>query len=119
MRTKLLTMTCLLLFLMTGCGDDGAVSNLFIPDFSNNWESSRLTVFQFKPDALNVNKGNFNGDEDGSLFTGSFNSYDINFTFSSGSEAGTTYSGKFVKDSKPLQMIVKKPGGADLTIKKF
>ena len=119
MKTKILTGICIL-FLLAGCGKEGIVG-LFFPNFSNLWESSRDTRFQFTPTASSVGKseGDFNGDEDGLKFKGKFNSYDIEFTFLEGPENTITYKGQFVKDSKPLQMIVRNKDGNQLTITKF
>ena len=46
-----------------------------------------------------------------STFKCEFNSYDIEFTFFEGPENTITYNGQFVKDSKPLQMIVRNKDG--------
>ncbi|NEU07721.1 hypothetical protein GZH53_05305 [Flavihumibacter sp. R14] len=118
MKTRFLIKLCLLFILMTGCGGDGG-GGFFIPNFSNLWTSSRATTFQFLPSATNVSKGDFIGDEDDvNKFEGTFNSYNVEFTFTEGNEAGVKYSGQFVKDSDPLTMKVKGTNNVELTITK-
>jgi len=119
MKTRFLIKAFLLFMLMTGCGKDGGVGGLFIPNFSNLWTSSRGTTFQFLPSSTNVSKGDFTGDEDDvNKLQGTFNSYDIEFTFIEGAETGVKYSGQFVKDSEPLTMKVKGTNNVELTITK-
>ena len=109
MKTKFLLKACLLFILLTGCGKDGGIAGLFIPNFSNAWTSSRNTRFEFIPNATDVSKGTFFGSEESDFneFTGTFNNYDIEFTITKGNEVGEHYSGKFIKDSNPLSMKVK------------
>lgn len=118
MKKKSLLRICLFFTVLTGCGEDG-IADLFIPNFTNNWTSSRETPFEFKPNATDVSEGSFTGTEDNGIrndFEGSFNNLDIEFTFLEGDEAGVNYSGKFIKDSKPLTMKVKGTNNVELTI---
>ena len=117
MKTKLLFKACLLFILITGCGGGGGgIADLFFPNFSNLWSSTRGTQFQFAPTQTNVSKGDFIGDEDGETFTGSFNNLNINFTFTSGAENGVKYSGQFIKKDNPTTMKVKGTNNVELTI---
>ena len=118
MKTKLVLTICLLMILTSGCKKgSGGIAGLFIPNFSNLWTSSRGTLFSFVPNATNVSKGTFSGTEDDSkVFHGSFDSYNIEFTFDE--EPAIKYSGQFVKDSNPLTMVVKGTNNVELTITK-
>ena len=105
-----------------GCskGGDDSLNDVFIPDVSNQWLSSRGTSFVFNADKTGVNQSTFNGfetsDQDSNNFSGSFKNYNISFKFSSGTESGVTYSGNFVKGSSPLKMQVKGSNGVSLTL---
>jgi hypothetical protein len=109
MKTKIFLFIGLL-YLLIACKKDGGV--FFIPNFPNDWESNRNSFFQFTPGELDVNESTLTGtefsNEDGTFsdFTGSFKNYDVNFTFLNGKDEGIKYSGKFIKDSSPLQMRV-------------
>lgn len=122
MKTKILCASCLL-FIAFGCGKDGSnpILDVFIPNLSNQWVSSRNTNFFFLPDKDKVNESTFFGNEqDGASipFKGSYKNYDINFTFEDGPEKGVKYTGKFIKNSKPLRMEVKGSNGVSLVITK-
>ncbi len=119
MKAKLMINACLFLLLMAGCGKDGGIAGLFIPNFSNLWFSSRNTTFQFNPTTTNVSKGEFTGTEENGFndFEGTFNNYDIEFTITEGNEKGVRYTGKFTKEN-PLTMEVKGTNNQELTISK-
>lgn len=122
MKTKILCASCLL-FIAFGCGKDGSnpILDVFIPNLSNQWESSRNTTFFFLPDKNDVNESTFFGNEQTgqtNQFLGSFKNYDINFTFQDGPDKGIKYTGKFIKNSSPLQMKVKGSNGVELIITK-
>jgi hypothetical protein len=105
-----------LLFLLAACG--GGASNadvtedVFIPNVSNQWLSSRGTTFFFNPERTGVNESAFDGFEQDTItfenleFTGKFKNYDIEFTFTSGPDSAIKYTGKFLKGSNPLKMRV-------------
>lgn len=117
MKTKLVLTICLFVLLTSSCSKDGGIAGLFIPNFSNLWTSSRGTLFSFAPNATGVSKGTFSGTEDDvKVFHGSFDSYNIEFTFDD--EPTVKYSGQFVKDSNPLTMVVKGTNNVELTIVK-
>ena len=105
------------LFLIAGCSsDDGGFLDLFIPNISNQWESDRDSKFFFNPENTGVSESNFigseqtaNADENGETFfefTGRFKNYDIEFTFTNGTEKGIKYTGHFIKGSNPLRIEV-------------
>ena len=102
----------ILLLLSTCSEDNGMVSEeIFIPNISNQWESSRdNSSFFFNPEKQEVNESTFLGSEQGdkgtSEFNGKFKNYDIEFTFSEGEDAEIRYSGKFIKGSNPLRIEV-------------
>lgn len=104
--------------LMVSCAKDGDTNQTFIPNISNQWTSSRGTNFFFFNYTQNVNTSAFEGNEQpGTLhFTGSFTNYDINFTFDA--DPKNKYTGKFVKDSNPLQINVTDSKGVKLTLTK-
>ncbi len=119
MKKIFLVKACLLFLLISSCGTSGGgIADLFIPNFSNLWASSRGTNFQFVPNASNVPSGTLTGDEDGIPFTGSFNSYKVEFTFTSGAENGVKYSGKIIKDSDPVKMELTGTNNVQLTLVK-
>lgn len=103
---KLILATVLLLVM--ACGDDEPVDELFIPNISNQWESNRNSFFFFAAENNGVNESDFTGNEqkegDNFEFTGHFKNYDIEFTFSDGTEVGIQYKGKIVKGSDPLKI---------------
>ena len=117
MKTKKILFACFVMVALTGCGKDGGIANLFIPNFSNLWKSSRETFFTFKPDDANLSSGKLSGDEDGRTFKGSYDNYDIKFSFDN--EQAIIYTGQIIKDSKPLSMKVKGTNNVELTITKL
>ena len=110
--------------LFAGCsGNKDGGDDIFIANVSNAWNSSRSSTFIFNPDKTGVNESNFTGQEldnsnNDNEFSGSFKNYDIHFKFTSGNDAGVTYTGKFVKGSDPLKMQLKGTNGVSLTITK-
>lgn len=122
MKTKILFISCVF-FMILSCGKNKSdpIEDLFIPNLSNQWESSRNTNFFFLADKDNVNESTFLGNEQTGAtnqFLGSFKNYDIKFTFQDGPDKGVKYTGKFIKNSKPLQMKVKGSNGVELVITK-
>jgi len=114
----------LMVIIMAGCsGSSDPTDDIFIANVSNAWTSNRNSRFLFNADKNDVSQSNFNGEEDdvdGNVnnMNGAFNNYDIHFTFTDGVENGVTYTGKFVKGSNPLKMIVKGTNNITLTITK-
>lgn len=93
-----------LMFLSTACTDDDTtIDGLFIPNVSNQWLSDRNSEFFFTTEKTNVNESTFIGNEqplDNDDFydlEGSFKNHDIEYTFTSGPEAGVKYTGKFIE----------------------
>jgi hypothetical protein len=123
MKSKILILSVLTSILL-GCstsGDNSVMSgdDLFIPDITNQWTSSRGTFFNFDPDKTNVNQSTFTGQEEGATddnFNGKFKNYAVQFTFTTGNDTGVTYSGSFVKGSNPLVMKLKGSNGENLTL---
>lgn len=122
MKRKLLHKSLgLLLALLTACSADD-VLEIFVPNISNLWFSDRNSSFTLTPAQQNVNEGSFTGVEsddntgDEYNLSGSFKNYDISFTFSSGPEAGRTYSGQFVKDANPQRMNLRRNDDATRTL---
>jgi len=113
----------ILMIMVVGCSGASVIPDLFVANVSNAWTSDRNSRFLFNADKNDVSQSNFNGEEDdkdGNVnnMNGAFNNYDIHFTFTNGAENGVTYTGKFVKGSNPLQMIVKGTNNITLTITK-
>jgi hypothetical protein len=129
MKSKTFLLGIMICFL-AGCSGGGSTpgDDLFIPDISNQWVSSRTSIFFFNADKTNVNESTFTGEEEGTRtvdgqeisynddFNGHFKNYDISFTFTEGPDSLVTYSGKFVKGSNPLKMQLKGTNGKTLTI---
>ena len=125
MKSKFLFWGILSCFLIGCSGNSDMVTpvpDVFIPDVSNTWNSSRSSTFFFTADKTGVNTSNFVGQESSGAvadsLAGSFTNYNINFTFKKGTDAGVTYTGKFVKGSNPLQMQLKGTNGVSLTLTK-
>ena len=120
MKTKKLLSGLFLLLMLFSCSDsnDPAPLDIFIPNLSNQWASNRNSNFFFLAETEGVNKSNFTGneqDEDGNVaqLTGNFENYNVQFTFD---VSKVTYSGKFIKGSKPLRMELKGSDGKNLVI---
>jgi uncharacterized protein YxeA len=124
MKAKLSMVILILASIMVfSCSKDASVLDIFIPNLSNQWVSDRNTNFFFNPDdPEKKNEATFTGSEQnpgtGDVFqlTGKYKNYDVEFTFTEGSETGVTYTGKFIKNSNPLRMELKAPGNKKLTI---
>jgi len=108
------------LLIVSGCkGDGGDILDIFIPNISNVWKSSRNTRFFFNPDKSGVNETTFSGSEQNGTtedLTGKFKNYDVEFTFINGDEEGVKYTGKFIKGSNPLRLEVKGTNNVNLVI---
>lgn len=120
MKTKKLLSGLFLLLMLFSCSDsnDPAPLDIFIPNLSNQWASNRNSNFFFLAETEGVNKSNFTGneqDEDGNVaqLTGNFENYNVQFTFD---VSKVSYSGKFIKGSKPLRMELKGTDGKNLVI---
>ena len=98
-----------IVLLTIACGAEG-LSGLFVPNIGNDWTSSRNSLFVITPQDTGVNRSTLEGNEstDSTFdnFHGSFENYDVQFTFEDGKDAGVTYKGQFVKNSQPLKMVV-------------
>jgi hypothetical protein len=114
----------LLLFLFTGCNKDspdGALSDLYLPDFSNNWAEIKgpdLSSFFFLSPAVTDSTkatGTLTGHEDNGSdefqVKGSFQSINVKLQYltnaenggnDNGPHAGFSYSGKVDTLSKPI-----------------
>ncbi len=115
----LLTVSLLSIVLIKCSTDD--VLEVFIPNISNQWESDRNTKFFFVASQDSVSASAFTGSEQNENFEnfdleGSFNRYDVEFTFVDGPEDGVKYTGQFIKNSNPLRMRVKGTNGVTLNI---
>lgn len=102
------------------CSTDELIE-VFVPNISNQWESSRNTKFFFVAAKDSVSESTFTGNEQDENFEttdleGKFKNYDVEFTFTSGPEDGVKYTGKFLKNSNPLQMKVTGTNGQSITI---
>lgn len=99
----------LCLLTLVKCGKDGPL-DIFIPNLANAWASDRGTSFLMSATTQGVNESTFTGTEQspstGNIddFNGKFKNYDIEFTFTSGTETGKKYIGKFIKGSSPLKI---------------
>lgn len=102
------------------CSTDELIE-VFVPNISNQWESSRNTKFFFVAAQDSVSESTLTGNEQDENFEtfdleGSYKNYDVEFTFTSGPEDGVKYTGKFLKNSNPLQMKVTGTNGQSITI---
>ena len=121
MKSPRLLIGTLLLLTLFSCSDSSnpapMVSDIFIPNLSNQWTSSRGTNFFFTADNPGTNKSTFTGSEqDGennTVLTGNYENYTVQFTFD---VSKVTYTGKFIKGSSPLRMELKGSDGKSLTI---
>lgn len=118
------TMTLMLMllsaFFYVRCSTDELIE-VFVPNISNQWESSRNTKFFFVAAQDSVSESTLTGNEQDENFEtfdleGSYKNYDVEFTFTSGPEDGVKYTGKFLKNSNPLQMKVTGTNGQSITI---
>lgn len=113
-----------LLMLLSTCKDDsatGPADDFFIPNISNQWDSSRdNSKFFFNPEKRDVNESTFTGSEQGEgfndEFSGKFKNYYIEFTFSGGKDANVKYVGKFIKGSNPLRIEVQGTNNVKLVL---
>lgn len=121
MKTSKLFSGAMLLLMLFSCSDSNdpsPLADLFVPNLSNQWASSRNSFFFFTADAKGrgTNKSTFTGSEQkggNDDLTGSYENYDVQFTFD---VSKVTYKGKFIKGSDPLRMELKGTDGESLTL---
>lgn len=120
-----------LVSLSISCGKGGGdVVDTLIPDLSANWKNINNTQdddeYFFLPLNQNVASSTFDGNEtvnhsnntsDQYSFTGSFQNSKIEFTFTSGPNNGTKYTGKINGNAANATMTLTTPTGT-ITLKK-
>ena len=133
-KTNVLLTLCLSVFVLlltNSCGKGGGdIVDTLIPDLSANWKNINNTQdddeYFFLPPNQNVASSTFDGNEtvthsnntsDQYHFTGSFQNSKIEFTFTSGPNNGTKYTGKINGNSAMATMTLNTPNGT-ITLKK-
>lgn len=134
MKTAYLLKAGLFFFLVTSslsCGKGGGdVVDTLIPNLSANWKNINNSQdddeYFFLPTNQNVASSTFDGNEtvnhsnntsDQYHFSGSFQNSKIEFTFTSGPNNGTKYSGKINGNAADATMTLTTPNGT-ITLKK-
>jgi hypothetical protein len=116
----LFSFTLLVTPVFSSC-DGSGLEDIFLPNISNLWQSTRSSTFFFSDYTDNVSESSFKGkEEDGVIaarnFTGKFKNYDVELTYINGPENNVKFTGQFVKGSNPLQMKFTGTNGVNLTL---
>lgn len=124
MKNYLVLSLLFVVLCFTNCGKDDGGVDVFIPNLSNGFHSQTddNLLFFLKAVKENTNEsdvtGNYNNNGSTGDLEGHFKNYDITVTLTSGDDAGTVYTGKFIKGD-PLKIQLHGTNNTNLTLIQF